>query len=275
MSNHHDSGGRDGRDSHPHLGAPPPLISPKPQPREHGPPHHPPPPTTLWNPASLIESPSSDSRRAIAHDPPELSRPHFDISRLTSAHLPQGSSNGSSGKSERPEDGPRGGRKDGLDRYPHMRGPLTGGCFPEPGAYLAELEKSTQSFLSQQRSGVSLTSQYGDLSASLKAAAVAAAAGGPFKGLLQGPPPPRLGPEPALVFDEFLQQHRRPVSKLDMEEKRRREAREKGEEQLTAFSFGEKNIYISYFSCNNHSLNSAPHSCNHLCNITDASIFPN
>ncbi|KAG5270112.1 hypothetical protein AALO_G00188860 [Alosa alosa] len=243
LSNHHESSGRDSRDLHHHLGAPPPLISPKPQPREHGPPHHPPPPTTLWNPAALIESPSSDSRRSSAsahsHEPPELSRPHFDISRLASSgHLPPGSSNGASSKAERLEDSGgghhRGGRKDGLDRYPHMRGPLTaaagGGavCFPEPGAYLAELEKSTQSFLSQQRAAVSLTSQYGDLSASLKAAAAIAASGGPYKGLLQGPPPPRLGPEPALVYDEFLQQHRRPVSKLDLEEKRRREAREKG-----------------------------------------------
>lgn len=116
-----------------------------------------------------------------------------------------------------------------------MRGPLTAACFPEAGAYLAELEKSTQSFLSQQRAAVSLSSQYGELSASaLKAAAAAAAAaagaGGPYKALFHGPPPPRLGgPEPALVYDEFLQQHRRPVSKLDLEEKRRREAREKGE----------------------------------------------
>lgn len=31
-----------------------------------------------------------------------------------------------------------------------------------------------------------------------------------------------------LIYDEFLQQHRRPVSKLDLEERRRREAREKG-----------------------------------------------
>lgn len=30
------------------------------------------------------------------------------------------------------------------------------------------------------------------------------------------------------MYDEFLQQHRRAVSKLDLEERRRREAREKG-----------------------------------------------
>lgn len=32
------------------------------------------------------------------------------------------------------------------------------------------------------------------------------------------------------IYDEFVQQHRRLVSKLDLEERRRREAREKGEE---------------------------------------------
>lgn len=31
------------------------------------------------------------------------------------------------------------------------------------------------------------------------------------------------------VYDEFLQQHRKLVSKLDLEEKRRREAQEKGQ----------------------------------------------
>lgn len=37
-----------------------------------------------------------------------------------------------------------------------------------------------------------------------------------------------MGPDTMLIYDEFLQQHRRPVSKLDLEEKRRKEAREKG-----------------------------------------------
>uniref|UniRef100_A0AAY4BCZ4 Genetic suppressor element-like domain-containing protein n=1 Tax=Denticeps clupeoides TaxID=299321 RepID=A0AAY4BCZ4_9TELE len=207
-------GHRDGRDLH--LGAPPPLISPKPQQREHIPP---PPPTTLWNPASLIETPSLDSRRSSIHDPPSGLSAHYDLSRLPS------SSANSSGKSDRlfpPEkldEGARG-RKEILDRFPTLRPPPPG-AFPEHGAFLAELEKSTQSFLNQQRASLSLSSQNGDLSSSLKH-------GGPFKGLLQGPPPPRLGPEPVLIYDEFLQQHRRPISKLDLEEKRKREAREKG-----------------------------------------------
>lgn len=36
-------------------------------------------------------------------------------------------------------------------------------------------------------------------------------------------------PDSMLVYDEVLQQHRRLLSKLDLEEKRRREAREGGE----------------------------------------------
>lgn len=39
----------------------------------------------------------------------------------------------------------------------------------------------------------------------------------------------RPGSDTVLVYDEYLQLHRRPVSKLDLEERRRREAREKGE----------------------------------------------
>lgn len=101
-----------------------------------------------------------------------------------------------------------------LDKYPPIR--PTG--YSEPSTFLAELEKSTQSFLNQQRATLSLSSQYGDLSSSLKSS-------GGHKGLHV---PPRPGPESALVYDEFLQQHRQPVSKLDLEERRRREAREKG-----------------------------------------------
>ena len=37
-------------------------------------------------------------------------------------------------------------------------------------------------------------------------------------------------PDSMLVYDEVLQQHRRLLSKLDLEEKRRREAREGGEQ---------------------------------------------
>lgn len=214
MQNHHEPGSRE---HHPHLGAPPPLISPKPPqpPREH----HPPPPTTLWNPISLIET-ASESRRS--HEPSGMG--HFELSRG-----PQGPS--------KYEDGTR--RRDMavIEKYPPHRTPLV---LSEHGTFLADLEKSTQSLLSQQRASMSLPSQY-EMEGSLKIHAglknlqghpvhsrhgqglgmMAGAGIGPLTA--QGP-----GPDTVLIYDEFLQQHRRPVSKLDLEEKRRREAREKG-----------------------------------------------
>lgn len=212
IPNHHEPGSRD---LHPHLGAPPPLISPKPPqpPREH----HPPPPTTLWNPASLIET-SSESRRN--HEPSGMG--HYELSRL-----PPGPS--------KYEDGAR--RREGgaMEKYPQLRGPQG---LPEPSTFLADLEKSTQSFFSQQRASLSLSSQY-ELEGSVKSnAGLKSLQGHPGHsrhghGMAAGPGMGHvttlaMGPETMLIYDEFLQQHRRPVSKLDLEEKRRREAREKG-----------------------------------------------
>ncbi|MEQ2173926.1 hypothetical protein GOODEAATRI_002678 [Goodea atripinnis] len=214
MQNHHEPGSRE---HHPHLGAPPPLISPKPpQPSRE---HHPPPPTTLWNPASLIET-ASESRRN--HEPSGMG--HYELSR------------GPSGPSKY-EDGMR--RRDmaAMEKYPPIRAPLV---IPEHSTFLADLEKSTQSFLSQQRASMSLPSQY-EMEGSLKINAglknlqghpvhsrhgqglgmIAGSGIGPVTA--QG-----MGPDTLLIYDEFLQQHRRPVSKLDLEEKKRREAREKG-----------------------------------------------
>lgn len=65
---------------------------------------------------------------------------------------------------------------------------------------------------------MSLSGAYRELGSSLKPS-------GSFMGF-QGPS--RLTPNGLLVYDEFLQQHRQAVSKLDLEERRRREAREKG-----------------------------------------------
>lgn len=110
---------------------------------------------------------------------------------------------------------------------------------PEPSTFLAELEKSTQTFFSQQRASLSLPSQYGELGGGVKSS-------GALKNLQGHPGMGRqsqahghslgqcMGPESGLMYDEFLQQHRRPVSKLDLEERRRREAREKGEIYPTA-----------------------------------------
>uniref|UniRef100_A0A673HAT6 Genetic suppressor element 1-like n=1 Tax=Sinocyclocheilus rhinocerous TaxID=307959 RepID=A0A673HAT6_9TELE len=203
IPNHHEPNSRDrerDRDAHPLLGAPPPLISPKQQHKDHAPP----PPTTLWNPASLIET-STDSRRTL-HEPQSLG--HYDVSRLS---LPP-SKHERHYNSEKLEEGSR--KRDSLDKYP----PIQPSGFSESNTFLVELEKSTHSFLNHQRAPLSMSGPYGELSAGLKSS-------GCFKSL-QGHS--RLAPDAMLVYDEFLQQNRQAVSKLDLEEKRRREAREKG-----------------------------------------------
>ncbi|XP_030621139.1 genetic suppressor element 1-like [Chanos chanos] len=172
-----------------HLAAPPPLISPKP--------HPPLPPTTLWNPISLIET-TSDSRRAYElHTPPLRPPPTLTKPGRVAEET--------------------GRRQECPERYPVM----PGHSLLEPGTFLTELEKSTQSFLSQQRASLALRpqpSQYAELRVTQRASS-------PCRGL-QGPSP--VGPNPMLVCDEVLQPQRGLVSKLDLEEKRRREAREKG-----------------------------------------------
>lgn len=110
---------------------------------------------------------------------------------------------------EKLEEGPR--KRDALEKYPPGREPGA----PEHGAFthtpfLAELEKSTQSILSQQRAPATPFPE-------------AAKPSSPYR-----PPQPRAQ-DPMYIYDEFVQQHRRLVSKLDLEERRRREAREKGE----------------------------------------------
>ncbi|KAL4630252.1 genetic suppressor element 1-like isoform X4 [Arapaima gigas] len=193
IANHHEP---PTRDLLPPLGAPPPLISPKPHSRDPLPP--PPPPATLWNPISLIES-GSDSRRA--QEPAASS--HYEPGQAAPGrqerHL----------GAEKSEEGSW--RKEGMERYPSVRGTT----FLEPSTSLAELEKSTQSFLNQQRTP--LPSQYGDLCGTYKAGSPRGQQG-----------PAAGGPDPTLIYDEFLQQHRQLVSKLDLEERRRKEAKEKG-----------------------------------------------
>lgn len=158
---------------------------------------------------------------------------HYDLSRL-----PPGLS--------KYDDGGR--RREGtaMDKYPPLRGPQG---LTEPGTFLADLEKSAQSFFSQQRSSLPLVSQY-ELEGAVKSNAglksfqghpghnrqgqalgiIAAQAVG--QGSTLG-----MGPETMLIYDEVLQQHRRPVSKLDLEEKRRKEAREKGMMETQAQKF--------------------------------------
>lgn len=128
-------------------------------------------------------------------------------------------------------------RRDGAataEKYPPLRG------LSEPSTFLADLERSTQSFFSQQRASLPLSSQY-DLEGAVKSSTVLKSlqghAGhirhgqglGVADGQGMGPMTTlAMGPDSVLIYDEFLQQHRKPVSKLDLEEKRRKEAREKG-----------------------------------------------
>ncbi|TSM52236.1 Genetic suppressor element 1 [Bagarius yarrelli] len=156
-----------------HLGAPPPLISPKPTP--------PNPPTTLWNPVSLINSPSHTRRAydpsfAPSRPPPGLTKPECPDRSLP-------------------------------PRTPRLL---------EPSTSLTEQEKSSQSMLNKQRLYFPLTATHGELKRTKRA-------GSPIRGFSQC-----STREPALVYDHALQQHRTLLSKLDLEEKRRREARDNG-----------------------------------------------
>lgn len=180
-----------------HFGGPPPLISPKPQ-------HHP-VTTSLWNPVSLMENPPDPPRRLPephslhSHSAPfEPSRQGIPLVKVERVFCP-----------EKLEEGAR--KRDTLDKYPPGREPGA----PEHGVFshtpfLAELEKSTQSILSQQRPSATPFTE-------------ATKPSSPYR-----PPQPRAQ-DPMYIYDEFVQQHRRLVSKLDLEERRRREAREKGE----------------------------------------------
>lgn len=186
-----------GREPGQHFGGPPPLISPKPQ-------HHP-VTTSLWNPVSLMESPPDPPRRLPephalhGHPAPfEPSRQGIPLVKVERVFCP-----------EKLEEGAR--KRDALEKYPPAREPGA----PDHGSFthapfLAELEKSTQSILSQQRPPASPFVE-------------ATKPSSPYR-----PPPPRAQ-DPMYIYDEFVQQHRRLVSKLDLEERRRREAREKGE----------------------------------------------
>lgn len=195
------------RDPPQHFGGPPPLISPKPQ-------HHS-VPTALWNPVSLMDS-TLETRRAPESHPLHSHPAPFEPSRQAAVPLV---------KVERvycpekAEEGPRKRAPTPLDKYqppPREAGNLEHQTFPHgPGPFLAELEKSTQTILGQQRASLSQPATFGELTGPLKP-------GSPYR-----PPAPR-GPDPAYIYDEFLQQRRRLVSKLDLEERRRREAQEKG-----------------------------------------------
>ncbi|XP_078478434.1 LOW QUALITY PROTEIN: genetic suppressor element 1-like [Lampetra planeri] len=175
-----------GKDAAPVLGAPPPLISPKA-------PHHPPaPPTTLWNPASLIDTPVDSRRKLNSHIPP--SRPPPGLTRDDRPHVTWG---------EKVEGGGRR-RAEAPERFPSWN--------TSDSVYQRQFSSSLH-----QRSCVlpSVSGTGADL-------------GGQTASLSPGRERRSQGPDSMLVYDDILQQHRRLLSKLDLEEKRRREAREGG-----------------------------------------------
>lgn len=158
---------------------------------------------------------------------------HYELSRL-----PSGPS--------KYEDGIQRREVAAMEKYPPLRGPPG---LSEPSTFLADLERSTQSFFSQQRASLPLSSQY-DLEVAVKSNTVlkglqghpAHIRHGQGLGIIDGQGMGQvtilgMGPDTMLIYDEILQQHRRPVSKLDLEEKRRREAKEKGTHCAFALHF--------------------------------------
>ncbi|XP_047207889.1 genetic suppressor element 1-like isoform X3 [Girardinichthys multiradiatus] len=178
------------------LGAPPPLISPK------GPYHPPAPPTTLWNPASLVDTPADSRRKFNPPTPP--TRPPPGLTR-TDRPLMSWGEDGSKKTSKSPE------------RCPPLRG--TG----------------LQESWSRTESDRALHTLYPRHHANNHHKPFMPPSAPPDQGFQYQAGPPSLirerqtqAPDNMLVYDEVLQQHRRLLSKLDLEEKRRNEAREGG-----------------------------------------------
>lgn len=182
------------KELYPSLGAPPPLISPK------APHHLTAPPTTLWNPASLIDN-SADSRRRP--DPPTPpSRPPPGLTRAERPNFTWG---------EKLEDGARR-RAEGLERYTTLRG-------QEAGSWTkTEQDRATQNL--HQHHHVNNLHQKPGAPADHRGKCRTASPSAPRE---------QLTTSSVLIYDEVLQQQRRLLSKLDMEEKKRKEAKEEGE----------------------------------------------
>ncbi|XP_029379382.1 genetic suppressor element 1-like isoform X2 [Echeneis naucrates] len=192
---HHNPGNKDAPLS---LGAPPPLISPK------GSHHAPAAPTTLWNPASLVDTPTDARRKLNPPTPPN--RPPPGLTRTDRPPLIWG---------DKLEEGDKR-RGEGPEKYPSMRGNSLLESWNR-----AEQERAIQNLYHrhhypQQRACVPPSISSSDL-------------GGQCRDASLSPVRERQSqPNSMLVYDEVLQQHRRLLSKLDLEEKRRKEAREGG-----------------------------------------------
>lgn len=199
---HHNPGSKD---AHPSLGAPPPLISPK------GSTHPPPPPTTLWNPVSLVDPPVDYRRKPI---PPTVPcRPPPGLTRTDRLFQ---------GWGEKLDDGGRR-RAEGPERYSSLRG----ASLHEPWNK-AEQDRTIQSLYHRHH----ISNLHQKSCTPLSIPGTCTDLGGRCQ--TSSPSPARERPHQAndnmLVYDEVLQQHRRLLSKLDLEEKRRREAKEGGKQ---------------------------------------------
>uniref|UniRef100_A0A8C4YZC3 Genetic suppressor element-like domain-containing protein n=1 Tax=Gadus morhua TaxID=8049 RepID=A0A8C4YZC3_GADMO len=188
------------REAAPRLGAPPPLISPKTLSAHPSHPHHPPrpphPPTALWNPASLVNNTPMDCHHKAAHGPPGRPPPGLTRADRAPGWTPERLEDGERSRAEAPDRGGRGGAQEhpgfwsNGEQHRHHR---------QPQHLPSALHQGPPKTLS--------------------------AAGGPGPRERQGAP---AAPRSTLVYDEVLQQHRLLLSKLDLEEKRRKEAREGG-----------------------------------------------
>ncbi|XP_078400734.1 genetic suppressor element 1 isoform X3 [Cetorhinus maximus] len=193
------------RDQPQQLGAPPPLISPKPQHKEH---HS--SPAVLWNPVTLMDN-HAEARRNHDHHVLNNYAGHYDSHRQPGPLVKMEKIHGHEESIK---------RREGPEKYQPPRGPGSLEHSAHAHSYgppFAELEKSAQSILNQQRMSMPFPGQYSDMSLLHKSA--------PAYRQSHGPP---RAPGPMYVYDELLQRHRRLISKLDLEEKKRKEAKEKG-----------------------------------------------
>ncbi|KAF3688936.1 Genetic suppressor element 1 [Channa argus] len=193
---HHNTGNKDVT---PSLGAPPPLISPK------APHHLTSPPTALWNPASLVDPPA-DSRRKL--NPPAVpSRPPLGVTRVDRAPQSWG---------EKMEEG---GRR-------RADAPLLEAASLQEPWNKAEQDRAIHSLY--QRHHLNNYLQKSSMSLFVPGTCTDLGVHCPTSSPSPVRERPSQVPDSMLMYDEVLQQHRRLLSKLDLEEKKRREAREGG-----------------------------------------------
>ncbi|XP_068117688.1 genetic suppressor element 1-like [Hyperolius riggenbachi] len=191
-----------------HFGGPPPLISPKPQQQSA--------PTSLWNPVSMMDA-STETRRT--QEPTTIlnhATPIYEHNRPIITQVKQERIYPMDRQQQEEEEAAAQRRRELAEKYQ----PIRESSAMEHAAYshapfLAELEKSTQTFLNQQRSSLQQAGQVAEITLL-------------HKPITSHRPPLTRTRNPMFIYDEFLQQHRRLVSKLDLEERKRKEAREKG-----------------------------------------------